>query len=287
MHSSSKWKNFKQPLPLILQTFQDLTVKNEDFWYRACPFFERKEYAAGAMLYKRGDRPNGFYLLEDGIFRAEYDLPQGKYYESIVAGTTCGELPFFSATNRTATVAAEKDCVAWLLGDEKWEELQKGQPDVAQELLRISLKLTSERMSAITSLVSDLLNLRPLLTRVQIRIDYSRMRKGALPRPQGPQLRSFLRHYHMHGLSGERGTRLGVRRHCAGRRRTDQCYWIFFNSVLYGVVCRTWSEWTECLWHRAKRALSIRDRLNRSSTVGSLCIGEVCAPESVWILSTV
>ncbi len=150
----SRWKTFKQPLPLILQTFQGLTDKNEDFWYRACPFFKRKEYVAGVTLYKRGDRPDGFYLLEDGIFRAEYDLPQGKYYESIVAGTTCGELPFFSETNRTATVAAEKDCVAWLLDDEKWEELQKGQPDVAQEMLRISLKLTSERMSAITSSVT-------------------------------------------------------------------------------------------------------------------------------------
>jgi SulP family sulfate permease len=36
---------------------------------------------------------------------------------------------------------------------EKWEELQKADADVAQELLRISLKLTSERMSAITSYV--------------------------------------------------------------------------------------------------------------------------------------
>lgn len=150
----SKWNDFKQPLPVILQTFQGLTDKNEDFWHRACPFFTRKEFVAGTILYKRGDRPNGFYLLEDGILRAGYDLPQGKYYESIVAGTTCGELPFFSETNRTATVVAEKESIAWLLDDDRWEELQKGQPDVAQELLRISLKLTSERLSAITSSVA-------------------------------------------------------------------------------------------------------------------------------------
>ncbi len=46
---------------------------------------------------------------------------------------------------------AERDSVAWQLDNEKWEELQKKEPDVAQELLRISLKLTSERMSSITS----------------------------------------------------------------------------------------------------------------------------------------
>jgi len=106
------------------------------------------------------------------MFRAEYDLEQGKYFESIVAGkfpsycspyypihegliyikigTTCGELPFFSATKRTATVTTEKKAVAWVLSGRSWESMQKVQPDIAKELLEIALKLTSERMSAIT-----------------------------------------------------------------------------------------------------------------------------------------
>ncbi len=148
---SPRWQNFKQPLPLILQTFQDLTDKNEDFWFRAVPFFQKREYPAGSVLYSRGDEPDGFYLLQEGILRAEHDLDQGSYYESIVAGTTCGELPFFSETDRTGTVVAESDCVAWLLTREKWKELESKQEDVARELLKIGLKLTSERMSAVTS----------------------------------------------------------------------------------------------------------------------------------------
>jgi SulP family sulfate permease len=149
----SRYQNFKEPLRLILQTFQGLTTKNEDFWFRAVPFFTKREYLAGTILYHRGESAKGFYLLEDGILRADYDLPQGQYFESIVAGTTCGELPFFSETDRTATVQAERDCVAWLMDREKWVDLQRKEPDVAQELLRISLKLTSERMSAVTSYV--------------------------------------------------------------------------------------------------------------------------------------
>ncbi|CZT01608.1 related to sulfate transporter [Rhynchosporium agropyri] len=149
----SRFLNFKEPLRLILQTFQGLTDKNEDFWFNSLPFFVKKSYPAGTTLYKRGEQAKGFYLLEDGILRAEYDLPQGRYFESIVAGTTCGELPFFSETDRTATVQAERDCVTWLMDRECWEKLQKEEPAVAQELLRISLKLTSERMSAITSYV--------------------------------------------------------------------------------------------------------------------------------------
>jgi len=105
------------------------------------------------VLYSRGDEPDGFYLLEEGILRAEYELEQGSYYESIVAGTTCGELPFFSETDRTGTVVAERDCVAWLLTKEKWRELEQKLPDVAREILKIGLKLTSERMNTITSYV--------------------------------------------------------------------------------------------------------------------------------------
>jgi len=130
-----------------------MTDKHEDFWFRAIPFFVRREYAQGSIVFSRGDKSKEFYLLEEGMFRAEYDLEQGKYFESIVAGTTCGELPFFSATKRTATVTTEKKTVAWVLNKKSWESMQKIQPDIAKELLEISLKLTSERMSAITSYV--------------------------------------------------------------------------------------------------------------------------------------
>jgi len=151
MFMPSKWQNFAQPLPLILQTFQGLTDKDIDFWHPACKYFERREYVEGTVLYSRGDDPDGFYLLEQGILRCDYELEQGAFFESITVGTTCGELPFFSQTGRTATVVAEKDCVAWLLTKEKWDELQKDLPNVAQELMKITVKLTSERFNAITS----------------------------------------------------------------------------------------------------------------------------------------
>ncbi|KAK3392985.1 sulfate transporter family-domain-containing protein [Podospora didyma] len=147
----SRWQSFKEPLRLMLQIFQGVSDKNEDFWFRSIPYFTRREFSAGAVLFQRGERAESFYLLESGILRAEYNLPQGLLFESIVAGTTCGELPFFSETNRTAKCVAERDSVVWLMGRESWEKMQKEEPAAAQELLRISLKLTSERMSVITS----------------------------------------------------------------------------------------------------------------------------------------
>ena len=145
-----RWQDYRQPLQLILQTFSTVSNKPEDFWYKTASFFVRKEYAAGSVLYKTGDRPNGFYLLESGMLNAKYDFPQGRYSELIVAGTTCGELPFFSATERTSTTYAERDCVTWMLDGDQWKRVQDQHPTVSQEILKITLKLTSERINAIT-----------------------------------------------------------------------------------------------------------------------------------------
>ncbi|KAL2258393.1 hypothetical protein VTK26DRAFT_8319 [Humicola hyalothermophila] len=170
----SRWQSFSEPLRLMLRVFREVSDRNEDFWFRAVGYFRRSTYPAGTVLFRRGDPAEGFYLVESGILRNEYfddEEEEGKrdgdggrdggggegvvqgqrLYESIVAGTTCGELPFFSETNRTATCTVERDCVVWCLNRESWAKLQKEEPDVAQELLRISLKLTSERMSVITS----------------------------------------------------------------------------------------------------------------------------------------
>ncbi len=161
------WHYFKQPLPLLLQIFEDLSDKGEDFWFRASRFFEKKHYLSGTVLFGIGEPARGFYLLEEGILRAAYESPperyspqdqyspqgqhspQGQYSELIMAGRPCGELPFFSETKRTATVTAETDCTAWEMNPDKWAELQKAEPDVASEMLKISLKLTKERMDAV------------------------------------------------------------------------------------------------------------------------------------------
>lgn len=153
-HSSpQKWSAFKQPLPLIMHIFEDVSDQNEDFWHRVTPFFEKVSYPQGSVLFNVGDKPASFYLVEEGLLRADYDLPQGRYSELIVEKRPCGELPFFSDTPRTARVAAETDCVIWQLAEPNWRELQKAHSDIAQELLKICLKLTKERMDAITAYV--------------------------------------------------------------------------------------------------------------------------------------
>ncbi|KAK2877756.1 hypothetical protein FQN49_001232 [Arthroderma sp. PD_2] len=142
----------QQPLPLILQTFQGLSTKPAEFWLPACPYFTRAEFPASSVLYRDNDYPSHFYLLESGMLRAEHATPQGQsYFELMVAGRPCGELPFFGETSRTATVRAERDCVVWMIGTKEWEALQAKEPIVALEMMKVCLKLTAERTESITS----------------------------------------------------------------------------------------------------------------------------------------
>lgn len=151
--SAQRWSSFKQPLPLLMHIFEDISDKNEDFWHRAVAYLEKVSFPAGSVIFNAGDAPSGFYLLEEGLLRADYDLPQGRLSELIVEKRPCGELPFFSDTPRTATLTAETTCIIWQLSDRRWRDLQREHPDLAQELLKISLKLTKERMDAITAYV--------------------------------------------------------------------------------------------------------------------------------------
>ena len=94
--------------------------------------------------------------MQSGILRADYDMQQGRLYETILAGTTCGELPFFSETYRTATVTAEVETTVWKMDAESWKQLQQLEPDgqvLANELLKVVLKLTAERFESITKYV--------------------------------------------------------------------------------------------------------------------------------------
>lgn len=63
--SSSKWGHFKQPLPLILQTFQERTTENEDFWFGAIEYFEKKTFLKGAVLFRRGVSQSNWFSAVD------------------------------------------------------------------------------------------------------------------------------------------------------------------------------------------------------------------------------
>lgn len=146
-----RYSTYNQPLPLLLQLFEPLSAKDIDFWYPLKDYFLPRTYPPHTTLYHTGDPAAHFFLVESGFLRAEYDHPQGRYSEVIVAGRPCGEMPFFSRTERTAKVnTEEKEVKVWMMGWERWQGLRKEWPDVAMEMLEVVVKLNKERMDAVT-----------------------------------------------------------------------------------------------------------------------------------------
>ena len=151
--TASKYKNFAPPLPLLLQVFQDLSSKREDFWHKVCPFFVKESIPEGKVLWKDGTEATCFYVIESGMIRASYQLETGVLVENIASGTVAGELPFLSDTPRTAQLVTAMDTVVWKMDRKSFDKMRQmpGGLEIVNELQKIGLGLTSERLSAILS----------------------------------------------------------------------------------------------------------------------------------------
>ncbi|KAK9462636.1 sulfate transporter family-domain-containing protein [Lipomyces oligophaga] len=155
-----------QPLTLWMQIIYTLSPYPADFWRPLSKYFVRERLEQGTILFHQGDtNSKAFYIVESGILKAENDYEQGHFTEAIVPGTTAGELPFFSETERTATMTVERDAIVWKLTrdamaqfivdssktDDPSERIRR--QEILIELYKVAMKLTAERFSAVTSYV--------------------------------------------------------------------------------------------------------------------------------------
>ncbi|KAK9455497.1 sulfate transporter family-domain-containing protein [Dipodascopsis uninucleata] len=153
----------KQPLTLWMQIMHELSPYSASFWEPLCDSFRREQHLKGTKLYDQNAEADGFYVVESGILKAEYHLESGYLSEAIVAGTTAGELPFFSDTQRTASLIVERDAVVWRLTRAAWHSFlaldhldaseREQRQKVAVELHHVVLKLTAERFSSVTQYI--------------------------------------------------------------------------------------------------------------------------------------
>lgn len=144
------YRNMNGSLAIFHRIFQGIADKDDAFWKAIIPYFERLQLNPGVVLFTAKSSHTAFYLVEKGILRADYEFKLGHIYESILPGTTCGELPFFSHSGAAATVTVEVKSTVWKLTSNSWEKLKKAHPIVANEVLTIVLKLAAERFKSIT-----------------------------------------------------------------------------------------------------------------------------------------
>lgn len=131
-----------EPAPTLMKTFSgydpDLTPT---FFEPMLRYFIRVSPGEGSTLWKRGDKPDGLYVVESGVLRAIYDWDNSDVItESMVPGTLAGELSGLANMPRNATVTAEKSPVLWKLSNKNWALFKEEQPALAHRFVELVLK---------------------------------------------------------------------------------------------------------------------------------------------------
>ena len=91
------------------------------------PRLAEREISAGATVFKRGDKPDGFYMIYKGRVKitlpsAEKDKPD-RQLAVLYAGDYFGEEAWFENRNRSATVTTLDECVLLFISRQVFETL--------------------------------------------------------------------------------------------------------------------------------------------------------------------
>ncbi len=88
--------------------------------------FEEREAPNGQVVFKRGDKPDGFYILFKGKINVTRPNEKGdEFLAWLTVGDYFGEEALFENRNRSATITAIEDCVFLFLSRAGFEDLLK------------------------------------------------------------------------------------------------------------------------------------------------------------------
>ncbi|MBX3587596.1 MAG: SLC26A/SulP transporter family protein [Ramlibacter sp.] len=125
---------------------------------RVLPLLERVALAPGQALLNQGQPTNStLYLIETG--RVAITLAgqnNGQRLASLMGGNIVGEMALYSSANRSATVTAERDTVAWALTSASLERLQVAAPDTAMQLHSLVMRTLAERVRTANGTIAAL-----------------------------------------------------------------------------------------------------------------------------------
>ncbi|KAJ2888776.1 hypothetical protein FB639_000404 [Coemansia asiatica] len=166
-------------LPLLVQAFHDLEHQDQppvgETLAFVAPRFVRKCMHAGQLLWRAGHPPLGMYVVESGSLRVYVDSEpdadadteansdahadahavdadaDANVIESILPGTTLGELALVTRKPYSTTVVADADVVIWELSLPAFDELCAADPARMLAFVRLALAYSAQGMKAITA----------------------------------------------------------------------------------------------------------------------------------------
>jgi SulP family sulfate permease len=132
----------EEPIPTLMKTFSGYESDlSPGLFVPMLPYFKRIELVEGKILWRRGDPPDGLYIIAAGVMRATYVWDNSNtVLESMVAGTLAGEMTGLAGMPRNADMVAEKPGVLWKLSNDDWALFKKEQPTLAHRFVELVLK---------------------------------------------------------------------------------------------------------------------------------------------------
>lgn len=145
----------KQPLPLIMITFQGLLDKDEEFWSDLTEFFKKEQIPAEYEFYNTSKDNPAFFIVASGLIRSvfEFESDNRTLTLSILPNTAFGDLYEVGTSFRQVSYTTVADSVVWKLSDTLIAELLKlpNGPQIYNELFKIQTKLIRERSDTMTA----------------------------------------------------------------------------------------------------------------------------------------
>lgn len=135
----------KSYVPSIFSDDINIRSKEIEFWSRLCPYFSRRRLATQSLLLHNNDI---FFVVETGLLKIVYDLPQGVIYETLSNRTCYGKARNVgkkSANDQNVTIKTETDSVLWIIDSNALTSLRKENLELYTELLLLVMGIKDKR----------------------------------------------------------------------------------------------------------------------------------------------
>ena len=114
----------------------------------------QKTYQDGQMLFRLGDRADGFYIVVEGVlevFRSSNNLREQTLH-LLREGEVCGEVPLFSGGAYPASARARENLKAMFVPGDAFIDVAHRHPEMLLEMLAV----LSKRLRHFTNIIADL-----------------------------------------------------------------------------------------------------------------------------------
>jgi sulfate permease, SulP family len=121
-------------------------------------YLEKLEVERGYLMMRQGEQSDALYFLESGAATIYLELPGGKItrIRTLRSGSLVGEVGYYTASPRTASVRTSEPCVLYRLAYAEFDRLQAAEPELGAALHHWLAALMAERVTDNTRIITAL-----------------------------------------------------------------------------------------------------------------------------------